>query len=202
MLLDAGFSLCSLHVSPESLRAVPGRTPCHCYAGLWEPQCCCPAHIHLWWLEGYGHTVSCTSPIPFSFIVVAFYNVCCTRHTSVILDLLMLGTVPNHCANDLCPAPLLPPLAPFACPAAAPQYKFWLPVVVQHALTLAVLRSSSPPWLFCQRALLMLSGSSMRINLIAVMNTSNSVSGSTLRRWGRRPRRTAKMDRRQRVKFR
>ena len=69
--------------------------------------------------QGVG--VHCkSSPICFSFVIVALYNACCMRHTSVVLDLLMLGAVPDNRANNLCLTPLLPPLAPFACPAAAP----------------------------------------------------------------------------------
>ena len=108
--------------------------------------------------------------------------------------------VPNLRLGRLRPALCLPPLAPSASPAAAPQRKFWLPVIVRQALTLAVPRSLSPPWPFFRRELLMLSGSSMRTSLAAATNISNSVSGATLRRWGRRPRRTAKMDRGRRVK--
>ena len=66
---------------------------------------------------------------------------------------------------------------------------------LRHALSLAVPRSLSPPWPFFRRALLTLSGSSMRTSLAAAMRTSSSMSGAALRRWGRRPRRTAKMDR-------
>ena len=71
MLCGAGFGQCTLHVSPESLQAIPGRTPCYCYPRLWEPWCCCPTRMHLWWLEGWWHTISLrASPIPFSFAVV------------------------------------------------------------------------------------------------------------------------------------
>ena len=125
MLCGAGFSLCLLHVSPESSQAVPGRASCHRCPRLWEPRCFCPACTRL---EGYGHTVSRTSPIPFSFFAVAFYNVSYALYfcyTSVVLGLLTLGAAPCHCANNLCPAPRRPLLAPFACLAAAPQREFW-----------------------------------------------------------------------------
>ena len=39
-----------------------GRTSCHCYSGLWEPWCRCPAHRHLWWLKRWWHTVSLHIP--------------------------------------------------------------------------------------------------------------------------------------------
>ena len=200
MLCGAGFGLCLLHVSPESSRAVPGRTSCHRCPGLWEPRCCCPARAQC---EGYGHTVSRASPIPFSFFAVVFYEVsymlyfCCT---SVVLVLLTLGAALSHCTNHLCPVPCWPLPVPFACLAAALQCKFLISFrLLRLALTLAVPRSSLPPWPFFQRALLTLSRSSMRTSLAAAMRTSSSMSGAALRRWGRRPRRTAKMDRRRRV---
>ena len=62
-----------------------------------------------------------------------------------LLGLLTLGAVPNNCTNNLCPVPLWPPPAPFTIPAATPQHEFWLPVVVQRTLTLAVPRSSLTP---------------------------------------------------------
>ena len=105
-------------------RAVPGRSSCHRCPGLWESWCRCPARARC---EGYGHTVSRISPIPFSFFAVAFYDVlyasyfCCT---SVVLGSLTIGAAPGHCANDLCPTPRAPLLASFACLAAAPQRKF------------------------------------------------------------------------------
>ena len=129
MLCDTGFGLCLLHVSPESSRAVPGRTSCHCCPGLWEPRCHCPARARC---EGYGHTVSHISPIPFSFFAVAFYDVLYASYfcrTSVVLGSLMIGAAPRHCANDLSPAPCRPLLAPFTCLAAAPQRKFWFSFV-------------------------------------------------------------------------
>ena len=199
MLHGAGFGLCSLHVSPESSRAVPGRTSCHCCPGLWEPRCHCPARARC---EGYGHTVSHISPIPFSFFAVAFYDVLYASYfcrTSVVLGLLTIGAAPGHCANNLCPAPRWPLLAPFACLAAAPQRKFWFPAVLRPALTLAVPRSLLLPWPFCQRAPLTLSGSSMCTSLAAAMRKLSSMSGAALRRWGRRPRQMAKMDQRRRV---
>ena len=103
--------------------------------------------------------------------------------------------VPDHRLGRLCRAPCLPPLALFESPAAAPQREFWLPVVIRHALMLAVLRSSLLPWPFCRRAPLTLSDSPMRTSLAAAMRTLSSMSGAVLRRWGRRPCWTAKMDR-------
>ena len=45
------------------------------------------------------------------------------------LGLLTLGAVPGHCTNGLRPALLWPLLAPFACPAAAPQREFQFPFI-------------------------------------------------------------------------
>ena len=144
---------------------------------------------------GGGTLYFCMLPNPLFFLRL---SQCTTyvvlRCTFVVSYLLTFGAVPAYQTDNLRLVPFRPPPALSERPAAAPQRKFWLPVVVQHALTLAVPRSLLPPWLFCRRALLTLSGSSMRTSLTAAMKTSSLISGTALRRWGQRPCRTAKMD--------
>ena len=205
MLCSADSGLCPLHIPSQPLRAMPGRTSCLRYPGLWESWCHYYACGYLWWLEGCGHAISCTSPNPL-LLSSCQVRLCCTcrtfRCTFCHLFLLTLGVVPDRRASNLHRTPSLPSPAWFERPAAAPRREFWLPVIVRHALTLAVPRSLSPPWPFCRRAPLTLSGSSMRTSLAAAMRTSSSMSGAALRRWGQRPCQTAKMDRRWRVKNR
>ena len=93
----------------------------------------CRAGGYLWWLRGYGHAVSCTSPNP---LLPSSRQVrpCRTCHTFTSYFFLLYFfanafIVPDHWLGRLHPAPCLPPLAPFKRPAAAPQCKFWLSFV-------------------------------------------------------------------------
>ena len=81
MLCGADSSLCLLHVPLQPPRTMLGRASCLRYPGLWESWCGCSARGYLWWLEGCGHAVSCTSPnslLPSSWQE----RLCCTCRTS------------------------------------------------------------------------------------------------------------------------
>ena len=133
MLCGADSGLCPLHVPSQPTRAMLGRASCLRYPGLWESWCGCRAGGYLWWLGGYGHAVSCTSPNPLlpSSRQVQLCRTCCT-FTSYFFLLYFFANafvVPDHRLGRLHPAPCLPPLAPFERPAAAPQCKFFLSFV-------------------------------------------------------------------------
>ena len=76
--------------------------------------------------------MSCTSPNPLllSSRQVRLCFTCCTlRPTFLSYFFANAFIVPDHQLGCLCPAPCLPPLAPFEHSAAAPQHKFWLSFV-------------------------------------------------------------------------
>ena len=132
MLCGVNSGLCPLHVPLQPARAMLGRASCLRYPGLWESWCGCRAGGYLWWLGGYGHAVSCTSPNPLlpSSRQVRLCRTCRTlRRTFLSYFFANAFVVPDHQLGRLHPAPCLPPLAPFECPAATPQRKFWLSFV-------------------------------------------------------------------------
>ena len=129
MLCGADSGLCLLHILLQPVRAMLGRASCLRYPGLWESWCGCYAGSYLWWLGGYGHAVSCTSPNPLlpSSRQVRLCCTCCTlRPTFLSYFFANAFVVPDHRLGRLRPAPCLPPLALFERPAAAPQRKLWL----------------------------------------------------------------------------
>ena len=133
MLCGADCGLCPLHIPSQPPRAMLGRTSCLRYSRLWESWCHCCACGYLWWLEGCGHAISCTSPNPLlpSSCQVQLCRICRTFcHTFCHSFLLTLGVVPNGRASNLRHTPSLPPPAPSERLAATPQREFWLPVVI------------------------------------------------------------------------